>query len=194
MFKFSSNFAVAHLLAMSIALSIKVKQLDSCAFSYDGNWTTCGQEDEIYTFSGAKLMRYGSGAKWNYLGIYNQTPCSAKIFGIVNTTSKYCQINSSNYSWRQCASQGNSCTLKTESVVRFGLNGKYIYKLMSNTFKCEVATFGDDPVKSQKKMCEYASSTTYSVASAIQTLTPSSQSSTTVSQSTVSSTAICPKN
>ncbi len=87
MFKFSSNFAVALLLAMSIALSIKVKQLDSWAFSYDGNWTTCGQEDQICTFSGAKLMRYASGAKWNYLEIYNQTPCSAKILGFVYTTS-----------------------------------------------------------------------------------------------------------
>jgi hypothetical protein len=49
-----------------------------------------------------------------------------------------------------CAYEGEICT--AHGLVKFGA-GAYITKVMNGSFRCDVATFGDDPVPGVKKEC-----------------------------------------
>lgn len=58
-----------------------------------------------------------------------------------------------------CASQGGVCSFAFQFVttksVRYGANGYYIFKTVTNSIPCTTAAFGGDPIPSMPKKCHY---------------------------------------
>ena len=46
---------------------------------------------------------------------------------------------------------GQTCSVSGSTQVAFGASGKFVYKTLSGTFKCDVSTFGSDPNSAKKK-------------------------------------------
>lgn len=69
------------------------------------NWVARANENNICTFSGTKIVRYGAGTKWTQ-GLYlNSVACNNATFGDpIPGTYKRCQT--SGPQWTTCAKEG----------------------------------------------------------------------------------------
>ncbi len=65
--------------------------------------------------------------------------CASSVFAASNRPSGYVTI---------CKS-GETCSVSTSTNVAFGASDKFVYKVLSGTFSCSVATFGSDPIPSK---------------------------------------------
>jgi len=50
--------------------------------------------------------------------------------------------NSADLPWVLCADEAQSCHISTASLVRFGINDQYIYKVATSVISCDANTFG----------------------------------------------------
>lgn len=55
--------------------------------------------------------------------------------------------------YKTICKQGKTCSVSDSTKVAFGSHGKFVYKVMDGSFKCDVATFGSDPISKKKKEC-----------------------------------------
>jgi hypothetical protein len=56
--------------------------------------------------------------------------------------------------WELCASEGERCRVRGGATVRYGINGRFVYREVRNaTFICDNQSFGD-PAPRQRKVCE----------------------------------------
>lgn len=54
---------------------------------------------------------------------------------------------------------GQTCSVSGSTNVAFGASGQFVYKILSGSFSCSVATFGSDPIPSKSvKECSISSS------------------------------------
>ncbi|WP_141503512.1 hemoblobin-interacting domain-containing protein [Paenibacillus luteus] len=58
-----------------------------------------------------------------------------------------------NGDWAFCANENSTCEISGTKEVRFGINNLYGYRQMTNSFNCNVPTWGSDPVPNQAKQC-----------------------------------------
>lgn len=56
--------------------------------------------------------------------------------------------------WRSCASEGQRCRVEGESLLRFGTEGRYVFRVSSESLPCEIDSFGSDPFPGRVKQCE----------------------------------------
>ncbi len=56
--------------------------------------------------------------------------------------------------WAVCAEEGQSCLVNGEAMVRFGVAGRYVFKLARGPQPCDIASFGSDPAPRARKRCE----------------------------------------
>ena len=57
------------------------------------SWTQCAEEGKDCSFSGAKLVRYGTGSKWAYGAFVNGVSCKNGTFGDpARGSDKTCQV------------------------------------------------------------------------------------------------------
>ncbi len=56
--------------------------------------------------------------------------------------------------WAFCSDENKTCTFTGTKRVRFGKRGQYLYKIVSGSTPCDVATFGKDPLENVPKSCE----------------------------------------
>lgn len=62
---------------------------------------------------------------------------------------------------------GQTCSVSQPTNVAFGANDKYVYKVLTGSFSCSVATFGSDPIPGKAvKECSISSGITRSSANA----------------------------
>jgi hypothetical protein len=74
--------------------------------------------------------------------------CASSVFAASNRPSGYVTI---------CKS-GQTCTVSSSTNVAFGASDKFVYKVLSGSFSCSVATFGSDPIPSKStKECSIPS-------------------------------------
>jgi glucose/arabinose dehydrogenase len=121
-------------------------------------WTHCVNENNTCTFSGAKVVRYGAGTRWNQ-GIYlNSVRCNNATFGdpIVGTR-KSCQT--SEPQWTTCANEGGTCSFTGKKIVRYGMGTRWNYLEATNQIVCNNSTFGD-PYVATRKICQTTNITT----------------------------------
>lgn len=58
------------------------------------------------------------------------------------------------HDWRVCASEGQTCRVDGEAMVRFGADERYVFRLSREALACEIDTFGSDPAPGVVKRCE----------------------------------------
>jgi len=65
--------------------------------------------------------------------------CAASAFSASNRPDNYTTI----------CKVGQTCTVSGPTNVAFGAAGQFVYKVLSGSFSCSVATFGSDPIPSK---------------------------------------------
>ncbi len=58
--------------------------------------------------------------------------------------------------WNRCAVEGAHCSFTGTRTVRYGYNGRYLYKKLAGGIACTNEAFGGDPVRGADKFCELA--------------------------------------
>ena len=75
--------------------------------------------------------------------------CAASAFSASNRPDGYTTI----------CKVGQTCSVSGSTNVAFGAAGQFVYKILSGSFSCSVATFGSDPIPSKSvKECSIPSS------------------------------------
>jgi CspA family cold shock protein len=65
--------------------------------------------------------------------------------------------------WTLCANEGQTCTVPGTKQVRYGVNGTFLYRTVTDSIACTNAAFGGDPVRGVVKRCELATVSTGTV-------------------------------
>ena len=77
------------------------------------------------------------------------------IYGVV----KQCAIpTSASFEWTFCAMENGTCAFTGRKEVRYGANGWYAYRTLSNGTPCTNSVFGD-PIYSTVKQCHVRETT-----------------------------------
>lgn len=58
--------------------------------------------------------------------------------------------------WRLCAPEGGTCTFPGDSLVRFGLPGRYVFRHARENINCTIDSFGSDPAPGVAKQCDFS--------------------------------------
>lgn len=87
--------------------------------------------------------------KWQNYYFSKQLPMLA-FFCILFICNQ--SIAQNNCNWKVIASENGSYQLKEQKLIRYGANGKFVYKTLSGNQTCNNATFGD-PVPGVVKKC-----------------------------------------
>ena len=140
--------------------------LKSCAVR-PTEWTFCAWEGGECAFSGAQEVRYGSNGSYFYRTLSGGTACTNDVFGDpVFGTLKQCAYRPSTGSgssgstdWTFCAVEGSPCTFTGTREVRYGANGSYFFKTLSDGTPCTNSVFGD-PAFGTLKQCHTRATTT----------------------------------
>jgi parallel beta-helix repeat protein len=132
-----------------------VGALKSCAVR-SAEWTFCAREYGQCAFSGTKEVRYGANGSYFYRTLSNGTACTNDVFGDPALgTWKECAYKDTTTSvstdWTYCAVEGNACTFSGTREVRYGANGSYFYRTLSNGTACSNSVFGDPAVGALKQ-------------------------------------------
>ncbi|OXM82575.1 Ig-like domain-containing protein [Paenibacillus rigui] len=82
-------------------------------------------------------------------------PVSAALAPVVSIDASAAPTYNPNGFTTLCASEGQPCTFTGTKVVRYGANGSYLYKMLTNSATCNTTTFGGDPAYMVAKSCYY---------------------------------------
>jgi hypothetical protein len=141
-----------------------------------GSWVFCANEGQTCTFTGTKEVRFGANGSYIYKTLTNGIPCTTAYFGDpIYGVAKQCYYRDVTTptqppgttltptppagSWVFCANEGQICTFTGTKEVRFGANGVYFNKTLTNGTPCTTAVFGD-PIYGVAKQCSYRDVTT----------------------------------
>lgn len=136
--------------------------------SNDNNrWRYCASEDQTCHVRGPAEVRYGDGQRFNTRKVNGNVTCSNTVFGDpAFGVIKHCEVRASSFGgwgqggvvdggWTRCADEGGTCQVGSSRVqVRFGTQGRYVYRDVYGGLGCNVNAFGSDPYPGQRKQCE----------------------------------------
>ena len=98
----------------------------------------------------------------NFQVAYNTTTSKSHVFSMlefptpsVTNTRTPTATFTPDGNWIFCAFENKTCTLPGARLARFGANGFYNYATFSNSFVCNSANFGGDPLPGVAKHCDY---------------------------------------
>ena len=102
-------------------------------------------------------MRYGANGSYVYRSLSDGIFCSNSVFGDPAPGAvKQCAIgggsSSTTTNWSVCASEGGLCAFSGTQQVRYGANGSYVYRSLSDGIFCSNSVFGD-PAPGAVKQC-----------------------------------------
>lgn len=130
-----------------------------------GTWQYCAGEGQICNASRGSWVRFGAGWVFVTLQVNGPVRCDTRTFGDpLYGRRKHCEVlvvsgppappPTPGYDgWEFCASEGQTCRVRTATQVRFGADGYYVYRNIRNSIRCDVYTFGD-PLPGRRKTCE----------------------------------------
>ncbi len=125
-------------------------------------WTPCAQESAVCAVPGQRRVRYGANGKYFFKTVTNQVTCNNATFGDpIYGIAKTCAFDATVAStavptWGYCAAENGACAVTGTRQVRYGADGRYAYKTVTGSVKCDNATFGD-PYFGRVKTCEASS-------------------------------------
>ena len=122
-------------------------------------WRQCADEGELCRLPGAARVRYGSGGRYAYRDANDAIPCNNAVFGDpAPDVAKQCDYQVAGgegaLAWDLCAREGSRCNLRSPTIVRYGANGRYVYREAAHALDCGNDGFGVDPAPDQPKRCE----------------------------------------
>ncbi|RYZ99245.1 MAG: hypothetical protein EOP11_19710, partial [Proteobacteria bacterium] len=128
--------------------------------------TWCSNEGGNCSFSGTKVVRYGSGSKYTSKTLSGGAACNTATFGVdpYPNWGKMCFISAeavpapapvvdigTDATW--CANEGGNCSFTGAREVRYGSGTRTITKTLTGGTPCTTAAFGSDPYPNFGKMC-----------------------------------------
>ncbi len=123
-------------------------------------WSPCAQENGVCAVPGQRRVRYGANGKYFFKTATNQVTCNNATFGDpVYGIAKSCAFDATVAAaptWSFCAAEKGNCAVTGTRQVRYGADGRYAYKTITGSVKCDNATFGD-PFYGRVKTCEASS-------------------------------------
>jgi hypothetical protein len=113
--------------------------------------------------TGHNLVRYGANQSFFMVetqGI-NEIACNNDLFGDpahgAGKSCEYMPASPEKETFKRCSGEGQDCTLPNDMPrrVRYGANGKWVYRIASGTFPCNNDRF-PDVARGVGKSCEYS--------------------------------------
>ena len=134
----------------------------------DRDWVVCASEGDYCRISGGDgnvKVRYGADGRYAERQASNGIACNNGVFGDPSPgLAKQCAYRRSEASsggngnaglpWSQCAREGGHCTFRGPGMLRYGAEGRYVYREASNGLACNNDAFGADPRPGESKRCE----------------------------------------
>jgi hypothetical protein len=123
-------------------------------------WTQCAQENATCSVTSPRTVRYGADSKYYSKWVTSQVACNNATFGDpIYGVVKACSFDATAtaaQTWTTCAQENGTCTVSGTRQVRYGIDGKYFYKTITGSVRCDNATFGD-PYYGKVKSCAASS-------------------------------------
>ena len=119
------------------------------------DWTVCAAEGSVCPFAGTQEVRYGANGSYFYRTLSDGTACNNSVFGDpISGVAKECALRTAlpATEWTVCAAEGGLCAFTGTQEVRYGANGSYVYRTLSDSAVCINAVFGD-PIPGVAKEC-----------------------------------------
>ncbi len=141
----------------------------------DRDWVVCANEGDYCRVpggSGTVKVRYGADGRYaDRQAGSGGIPCNNGVFGDPSPgLAKQCAYrksdassggnggnngnNASGLPWSQCAREGGYCSFKGPGMLRYGAQGRYVYREARNGSACSNDAFGADPNPGDSKRCE----------------------------------------
>jgi len=133
---------------------------------YKTRWVHAANEGQSFTLNGTATVRYGANGKFVQKNVTNAGACTNAFFGSdpAPNVRKECDVltrdnHDSRHDdyrtrWVFEANEGQSFTLNGTATVRYGANGKFVQKNVTNAGACTNAFFGRDPAPNVRKQCD----------------------------------------
>ena len=125
----------------------------------DTPWNVCAPEGGVCAFTGTTEVRYGADGAFVLKTLTDGTACTNEVFGDpIYGTVKECAIRSTPppTDWTFCAPEGDLCAFTGTVEVRYGANGFFVFKTLTDGTACTNAVFGD-PIFGTVKHCSIPS-------------------------------------
>jgi hypothetical protein len=135
-----------------------------------GGWRLCANEGELCRVPGSAKVRYGANGRYAYRDVSNSVACDNRYFGDpAFDVAKQCEYeiedrpgpnpnppsgDRTSLVWERCATEGKRCNVSRDTVVRYGSEGRWVYREVARGVDCGNGAFGGDPLPNRAKRCE----------------------------------------
>jgi hypothetical protein len=121
---------------------VSVTTSSGCAWTVASNasWITLTSNSSV---AGPRTVNYSVSAN---SGTTSRT-------GTMSIAGKTFTVTQSGSSWVFCANENQLCSFTGTKNVRFGANGVYVFKTLTNGTMCSNSVFGD-PLSGVQKQCD----------------------------------------
>lgn len=139
-----------------------------------GDWEVCASEGDTCQVPGPTLVRYGADGRYTERQATGQAiPCNNAVFGDpIEGVAKQCSFRRGGGSggghgggpgggagmgglpWETCARENEVCRFRGPAMLRYGAQGRYLYREAENGLQCSNESFGGDPNRGANKRCE----------------------------------------
>jgi hypothetical protein len=131
-----------------------------------GEWVVCASEGEHCRVPGAARVRYGANGQYAYRDVAGGVRCVNEVFGDpAPDVAKQCDYSAAaspilppaatgGLAWQGCAREEGHCRFLGPAIVRYGANGRYVYREAADGLACRNDSFGVDPAPNERKACE----------------------------------------
>ncbi|MBF0343007.1 MAG: hypothetical protein HQL06_02135 [Nitrospirae bacterium] len=141
------------------------KRCEYDASDLNPQWQYCANEGGGCTFSGTRLVIYGSNGKWTYATLTGGVNCNNSVFGdpAIGDSSKTCWYynaqEEADTNWNYCAAENSTCRFSGDKIVMYGaaVHNLWAIDVFRDGVECTNYNFGD-PDYGTSKACYYASS------------------------------------
>lgn len=137
----------------------------------DDGWQLCANENETCRPpAGATQVRYGADGRYAMREARRGAPvaCTNRVFGDPAPDHfKQCEYllasgrpepqpgPGGGRGWQDCAREGDPCNFDGRAEVRYGADGRYVYRDASGGLTCINEVFNSDPAPGRTKHCQY---------------------------------------
>ena len=162
-----TRHSTAFLLALAALLTLPMT-----ASAQPEDWAVCAEEGQTCRINGEAMVRFGANGRYAFRVTRDQQACTVDAFGSdpALNARKRCEVsmnwrNQARYrgwqsagsnqgEWVICANEGDVCRVPAETVVRYGVDGRYAERKVTRDIACDNGVFGD-PMAGTAKQCAY---------------------------------------
>lgn len=124
------------------------------------DWRYCAAEGQTCRVNGRAEVRFGDGQRYATRTVSGEVNCNTQTFGDPSYGKvKHCEVHRSGWAgdseWTSCAREGQRCSFSGRGQVRYGAEGRYVYRDAWGQVECNNASFGGDPFPNRPKSCEF---------------------------------------